>query len=166
MFCQINYFYLGKTNTSCTDLLTQHFWTDRVFLAALLSRKKKKKDGCPYVKAVKISSLYLWLTAFQRSLLLFLIREHSAFISSATTNDPKTDSRQTMMSPSKEPSSNYLLLTIDGADRCWTGHKFSDRQELANDGFLKPSSMGQGDNPAFAGFLLLDNLVKFCETKM
>lgn len=43
---------------------------------------------------------------------------------------------------------------------------FSDRQELANDGFLKPSSMGQGDNPAFAEIFLLDNTVKFCEIKM
>lgn len=45
------------------------------------------------------------------------------------------------------------------------GHKFSDRQELANDGFLKLSSMGQRDNRSFAGFLLLDNIVKFCEKK-
>lgn len=157
--CQINYFYLGKINTVCADLLTQHFWTDRVFSAALSSRDK---DGCPYVKAIKISSLYLWLTAFWRSLLLFLIMEHSASISSATTNDPKTDSLKSTMSPYKESSSNYLLLNIDRADRCWAGHKSSDKQELANDVFLKLRGMGQGDNQPFSGFLLQCNGEKFC----
>lgn len=52
------------------------------------------------------------------TLFLFFIMEHSAFISSAITNDPKTDSLKNMMSSHKEPSSNYLLLNIDAAERC------------------------------------------------
>lgn len=68
--------------------------------------------------------------------------EHSAFISSAITNDPKTDSLKNMMSSHKEPSSNYLLLNIDAADRCWGSHKSSDSQELSNDELLRLSGMG------------------------
>lgn len=88
--------------------------------------------------------------------------EHSAFISSATTNDPKTESLKNTTSPYKESSSNYLLLNIDRADRCWAGHKFSDKQELANDESLKLWGMGQWDNQSFAGFLLQYNSATFC----
>jgi len=88
--------------------------------------------------------------------------EHSAFISSATTNDSKTENLKHMMSPYKESSSNYLLLNIDRPDKCWAGSKFSDKQELANDGFLNVWGMGQWDNQSFAGSLLQYNTAKFC----
>lgn len=52
----------------------------------------KKKDGCPFVKATKINSLYLRVRAFWSSLLLFLIMEHSDFTSSDSPNNPKTNS--------------------------------------------------------------------------
>lgn len=64
----MNYFNYSKTNTFCTDLLTQHLGIDKSILGRSFI---KKRDGCPYVKAIKISSLYLWLTAFQSSLLFF-----------------------------------------------------------------------------------------------
>lgn len=52
----MNYFNYSKTNTFCTDLLTQHLGTDKSILGRSFI---KKRDGCPYVKAIKISSLYL-----------------------------------------------------------------------------------------------------------